>query len=415
VVKVETAKNEYSTKLNIISATHKAKLAKAQVDAKVQATFNARNYLEAISGIGASFVFDMQQITDNLDQLSKNILQAYASYKLSQMMCNSIYNIRSLIQNVINELIALITKSGNLAGSAVIKSLEISQAMVELTQEKFSSVINKVESSEHVTAMQLSQTVFVGNQLLTVADSNLDATITESLIKLINSDDVLSDASGRFDKFITDIENIPDWDGKTGVWAVDILNSSQAPYIKFISDIGEILTSIPALAISDRNQDQKIILDLMKKIDLTFRMLRTHNFMVSGVLYSYTPYMDSEFGNLTRLLANAGLLQGFAVTMSVIQIIAKLSMDLVSNFDDYFPLYDKCQQYKNDPQFSAFNDPEIAFIAEKKERDIAPSQYHKSVQESNENAHDDVMRLKRQVSSFTINPKPQDHYGWNAK
>jgi len=409
---MEVAKNKYSTKLNVIAATRKLQLAKAQLEAKAKATFNASNYLKAVQGIGASFVFDMQQIGKNLEQLYHNILQAYANYKISQLLCNNVYNIRSFIQNIINELINLIRKGSNLAGDAVIQSLEVSGSIIEVVQEKFNDSIAKVESSQPISAIQLSQMVFLGNQMLSAADANLDATITESLIKLINADDMLVDASGKFDDFIKNVENIPDWDGKKGVWAVDMLNSAPSPYIKFITNITEMVSSVPAIALSKNQSEKNVLRTLMINTDQTLRVVRRHNSVVTNVLYSYTPYMGSEIGNLMRFLSNAGMLQSFAMTMSIAQVAIKLASDLTTNFDQDFPSYENCKkEYGDDP---AFQDSELALVAAKKERDIPSPHHHKRVRKSHEEVHDKVMRLKKEVSSFSINPKAKDLYGNNA-
>jgi len=408
---IEIAKNVYATKIEVITATKKLRLAKAQADSKVEATINASTYLKEIGGIEASFVFDMQQLSSNLESLYRNIVQAFVNYKLSQLMCNSAYNIKDIIKNIMNEMIKLVRDSTNVAGDAVIKSMESSQSLIQIVFNKFTSAIDKVEQSQPISSIQLSQTVFLGNQLLSAADANLDATITESLIKLINSDDFLADLTGRFDKFIKDLGDIPDWDGKKEVWAVDILNSTISPYIQLMANVTEMLVSAPALAISTNGK--KTIGILLTKSNKSFNTILTHNSFVNNVLYSYTPYTESDVGNLMRFLSNAGLLQSFAVGMSVIQLITKLSMDLSTNFDKDFPSYENCKAaYGDDP---AFQDPELALTAIKNELNIQPHQYSKDVQKFAEEAWNDVMRLKKQVSSFKLNPKPSDLFGYNGK
>ena len=82
-VRITAVKNKYSSKLNALSAVRKVKLAKAQSEAKVEATLAASNYLKAAGGISASFVFDMQSIGQNLEELYTNVVKAYINYKIS--------------------------------------------------------------------------------------------------------------------------------------------------------------------------------------------------------------------------------------------------------------------------------------------------------------------------------------------
>jgi hypothetical protein len=408
---IEIAKNEYSAGMETLNMNRKLNLAKAQIDAKTQATFNASAYLKSIGGASASFVFDMQQLKTNLEDLYKNVGQAFVNYKLSQLMCNSVYNIKDLIRNIMNEMIEMIRKSTNLLGDALIKSMQSSQSLIEIVSEDFTKDMDKFEKSQPISSIQLSQSVFAGNMLLSAADANLDATVTESLIQLINSDDVLLDSTGKYDKFIHDLSQIPDWDGAKDVWAVDLLNSAPSPYIQFIAGITEMMVSVPALAISPNGK--KSISALLTSANKSFDTILRHNSLVNNALYSYVPYAGSEVGDLMRFLANAGLLQSFAIGMSVSQLVSKLAMDLSTNFDTDFPSYENCmKEYSDDP---AFKNPQLALAAIKNELNVTPHQYSKGVQKFAEESWNDVMRLKKQVSSFRLNPKPTDLFNHNSK
>jgi len=348
---LEAARTEYATKRNILDAGRKEELNKASFRAAAKATVDKNAYIKAASGIVGSFVDDMQVLGANLKEFVQNTSDAFIAYKRSQNLCHSIYRIRDLITSLINQIIEVLRRSNAASAQVAISALEKAQAMLIITKEDFEEAVRRFEStSEKISSMELSTTVVKGHGLLNTADALMKSTITDSLIDLINSDDILQVANERFEEFYKQLEGISDWDGvfEAGVskWATNPSSAAISPYPKMIADATSILAKVPVLALSNNSEDRIEITAIIRSVNSTFNTLFAHNSEVRGVLASYSPYMTSDGGNLLRILSNAGLVTNFATTLS----LAALAADIVvasggDPFDDNIPTYGNCRRY----------------------------------------------------------------------
>jgi len=341
----ESLRHEYAIKRKNIDTEHKEKLHAAELQAAAQALSDKSAYLKAAGGIAAEFSHDIDVLGTNLAEFTENLKDAYSAYRRSQGLCNAIYRIRDLITNLINEIIDILRKTSNVSASAAIKSFETAQSIMEVVEEDFSDNVERYENpSEKISSIELSGTVITGYGLLSSADSLLDGTITQSLADLINSDDVLQLANEDFERFHQALTQIPDWDGQLGVWAVSPTDGAISPYVQMIADAITVLVKVPPLAISNNTDDRDEITKILKSINGSFRVLISHNAFVSNTLNSYVPYMSSEAGNLTRILANAGLLENFATAMSVAALTADIVTSIVKGgLDEAMPTYANCR------------------------------------------------------------------------
>lgn len=341
----EDLRHQYAVERKTIDTEHKEKLHAAELQAAAESLVDKSAYLKTAGGIAAEFSHDIEILGANLGWFVNNMKDAYVAYRRSQGLCNAIYRIRDLITNLVNEVIDMLRKTSNASASAAIKSIETAQSMMEVVEEDFTDNITRYENpSEKISSTELSGTVITGYGLLSSADALLDGTITQSLADLINSDDVLQLANEDFERFHQALTQIPDWDGELNVWAVSPTDSEISPYVQMIADATTVLAKVPPLAISNSADDRAEITDILKSINNIFRVLINHNSVVSGTLNSYVPYMSSETGNLTRILANAGLLEGFATAMSIAALTADIVTSIVKGgLDDTMPTYANCR------------------------------------------------------------------------
>jgi len=344
-LKEEGLRHQYATRRKILETERKEKLHAAELEAAASALVDKSAYLNAIGGVAAEFASDIEILGQNLFEFIDNLKDAYSAYRRSQNLCHAIYIIRDLITNLINEVIDMLRKTSNATASAAIKSFETSQSVMETVEDMFSQDAAKYEDpTQKVSSTELATSVATGHAMLSSADALLDGTITQSLVDLINSDDVLQLANEDFEKFHQALTQIPDWDGELGVWAVSPTDAEISPYIQMIADATTVLAKVPVLAISNDVDDREKVTMVLKSLNNTFKTLINHNFVVSNTLNSYVPYMSSEAGNLIRILANAGLLENFATAMSVAALVSDIVISVIKGgLDDTMPTYANCR------------------------------------------------------------------------
>jgi len=262
-------------------------------------------------------------------------------------------------------MIEVLRRSNIASSQAAISTLEKAQAMLLITEEDFNESVRRFEStSEKISSTELSSTIVKGHSLLNISDALMKSTITDSLIDLINSDDVLQIANDRFEEFYHQLEGISDWDGvyEGGVskWATNPSSASISPYPKMISNAVSILNKIPVLALSNNSDDRMEVVVIIRSVNSTFRSLFAHNSEVKGVLSSYSPYMTSDGGNLLRILSSAGLVTNFATTLSLAALTADIVLASDSNpFDDILPTPGNCRKHYRD----LYNNADAAEVA----------------------------------------------------
>lgn len=405
-IKLEAVRVEYAMKRKLIEAERKIELNTANAEAVARSLVDRNAYKKAIGGLVGSFNDDIQTLGYNLKEFVENISDAFAAHKRSQNLCHSMYRIRTLITNLINEMIDILRRAGNATAEVAIEALENAQAFLILTHEDFTSAVDRFEStSESISSIELSSLVIKGNGLLNSADAIMSSTITDSLIDLINSDDVLQVANDRFEKFYKELEGISDWDGKsTGgvtLWATDPISAAMSPYPQIIADSITILTKIPVLALSSNREEQQKILTIMRDVTRTFRTLFTHNDEVKNVLTSYQPYMSSEGGNLLRILSNAGLVDEFATTLSIASVAANIVVATGDEpFDDTLPTYGACR--RNYPNL--YSDPDAAEVAALNKANMPGKSINKYVQQRKERTENIMLRLQKYSKETDFNP-----------
>jgi hypothetical protein len=338
-------KLEYENALDLLELEKKEKLAIAESVAETEAVTNGETYVNAFSDLGSEFSSDMRRLGDCLIELLEHIRDAYKENKKSQLHCNTVYDSRNIITNIVKEMVSFLRNGSNKAANAVIAAVEAAQSGIEIVEENFIEATEKFENPDRgsVSASEMALKVAGGNVLLKTADAGLEASITESLVDLINSDDILQSANKEFDEFAARLFQIPDWDGEVGVWSVALINSSVSPYIGLIADITEAVAKVPILSFTGSEADKKRVSSLIKAVDKRFRVLSRHNGIVAQTLQSYVPYSSSEAGDLKKFLDKAGLLGDFATGMSLTVLAADLATNFKGRLGNEWPSYDNCK------------------------------------------------------------------------
>jgi hypothetical protein len=385
IVQYEIIKNKYNADLNKLQAEWKEAVHLAELKSSAETSVNAGAYARAIGGIKAEFSLDMQLLAVEVSGLYNNLKGAYDRYIEYHSLCNTIYNIRNLIKNLIGSLITMMNGVGNAAGKAATAPLEEASTLLEVTKDMFDKVTAKDSNFE------MASKIIVGHTTIGAADESLHATITQSLVDMINADDALLSGNKKFDEFITRLAAIPDWDSIRGVWAVDLQASATPPYIQLIADAFDLISKVFS--------DKEASYDSVIKMNKRFKQLINHNAYVYNTLLSYQPYRTSEAGDLMRILSKAGLLDGFAKSISVVNVIESVISTVVKGgLDDSVPNLKNCSATYKD----LYGDPVVAESFAMSGCDIPAPQYDVSFISKCEDGIFTQMGNRSYIENFSI-------------
>jgi len=338
-VKEEKARQTYEQRLANLDTQKTIELARAQTDANEDALIHGSDIAKSLQGVAAEFTYDLQIVTQQLSEFADNMKTAYLRYQGTKLTANTIYRSDALIRGIIQWIIDAMRTINSGAKQGVILPMDGARSMLEIVDEKFTEDISKYEAPDkNISATGLTIDLFLGNQLLTTADAMLDATITSSLIALLNAPNILQDSTGEFDVYIGKIAAIPDWDGATNIWAIDFINAAPAPYIASIADVLSLVSKIASFQSSKQS-----INNIFQKMDASLTKMIRHNLLVEGVIQSYVPYVGSDAGNITAILSKAGLLTQFASAMSMVGLVDSIISTLPANLDNSVPNHANCQ------------------------------------------------------------------------
>jgi hypothetical protein len=307
-----------------------------------------------------TFISDMNLVANYLSAFLDDIKDAYIQNLQCQAYCVTIYNARKLIQNLVKEIIALLRKTGNASAIVAEDALESAEALVSTTKDLFQTNLDEYEGQfsgkSQSSPAVLSVALTTGNILLETTDATLSGLITDSLIKLINADDVLQAGKNDFDNFIKNLKKIPDWSPSTGSWIENLTGGiSVNPYIQLIADATQMLVVMPVLSFSKESEAKTQLLRIEQVINKSFNTIIVHNGFVMGVLNSYVPYQSPECGNLKRMLNQLGMLDSFALGLSIAAITGEfLKMTPNLNPNSLIPSEENCRHFYPD----LFDDPD---------------------------------------------------------
>lgn len=396
--KISIIDAKYNTSLSGIDVWKKSEMTKLAYDAEIKARENYKNNIsDTINDMQAKYNIDIVVMKKESANIYESMRDAYLAQKASKTLTYNIYKSRSIINTILAWLISVLRDVGNGAGKAAMYPLGASKKTVTAVKEMYEeSIANYEDKPGGAATLDTALKLPAGHMMLLSAEAVMAATITDSLIKLINSDDVLQADADNFDKFLVEIEGIYDFgsdsaaDGKN-TWGTKVGGGGLTPYTQLIIDVKTISLKAPMAVVggeSSRNSFKKSIADVSTTID----SLLEHNAVVSTVLHSYTPYQSPYAKDLKDALDMLGLLSSFALTMSMVALVE----DIIGNenrFSAETPSYDTCvRDYPEmfaDPKLAASLNAAIkrkennrADMSESDSSSLAAEENEKSIQES---------------------------------
>jgi len=403
----------YMSGLEAIEAGRDSAIAGAEVEAEAIAIKRV-----AAQGVGnfwntatEEFFNDMQYLGKQLYSFHGNIKDAFLKYKEYQIYCNTMINMRGLILQIVEWLVSALRGIGNASAETASAGIEQAMAALIYTRDSFRGTINSAgDPYTSMPATTAAANLTAGNIALQGAQSVLDILITDSLIDLINSDDILEADNVKYDKFITDLANIRDWDGETGVWAVDLLAGATSPYIQAIADATTALTLLPALGISPAEDDKRRVRRLVRDMNKVFKRLQSHNREVEDVINSYSPYMSSAAGDLKSVLEQAGLLNEFCSAMNLASILTSIGGGLIKDgllSDGTENSYDNCKEAY--PEL--FDSEYIQEYGNISRRDFAPKETNTTFMSKAEASELERSKVENEVRSTDITADEKETEG----
>jgi hypothetical protein len=326
------------------------------------------NYQQVMQVISAqevnlynTFMQQVNVVANYLANFIDNIKNAYEQNLQCQTYCMTVYNSRSLIQQLIKEMISLLRQTGSASAQVASTALASAQSLVMTTRDLYQKNIDEYKSQFTGTgkssAASQSIALSTGNILLETADAALTSLITDSLIKLLESGDLLQSGSNDFDAFCARLRKIPDWKNGTGSWIVNLIGGITInSYIQLIADATQLVVMIPILSLSKQPEDHNNLSNLMSAVDDGYNQILTHNGLVVTILQSYIPYQSPECAVLQRLLNRLGVFNAFTTTLSVSVIVNEfLKMMPNLNANPIEPNTENCRLFYPD----LFDDPDV--------------------------------------------------------
>lgn len=321
----------------------------AKNDFKTYRKFSPANaFKDNFERLGNEFNRDMINLNKLFLSFLDNTKSAYKYYKISQFATSSTYSAIDKIKGIMRYIIKLANVFGNdlseqtvvpLLGRVEDNLLAISnnhddEKINEEEDGLFVSQIKKYEKDE-ATSTGMAVSLLAGHGLLHESDGLMSAVIVDSLINLINSDDLLRQESKEFENFRNRISDIVDWDDKRGVWGVSVADAKMPPYVSIIADTTTLLAQLPILLSGNKSEkeeaNEKII-----KVNNKFRRVKTHNSVVYSVLSSYNPVINERASFLEDLFTSIGLqniFYNFSVTLDITKSIKGFTDDIMATFD----------------------------------------------------------------------------------
>jgi hypothetical protein len=294
--------------------------------------------------------------------------------------------------------------AGNTTATGMAQVLESSLSMIEVAQDKFAKSV-----SSNPSAIQASSTIMMGNTVLNGADALLRASITESMIAIVNSDEYLSYSSEDYNRLVQRLYDIPDWFDDKGKWSVSMMASSFAPHLQLTIDAETLVASVPSITFDASSA--KSLIEKMNAFDQSTRKLLNHNALVLNALSQYTPYMAGEASVLRSILAAAGLLNAFCGTMSFIALAEDLGVTVEEGQQDLLPSVERCKDAYPD-LFDAEAQINAIYAAKRKRQaDLAAPHASDSVQDSIESNVDKLGGYTEELKNYKPEIKDIDLVG----
>lgn len=330
---VVKAKASLGLNMTRLDSKKKIEIDAAKLKAKNAAISNPDTYTGVVRNVSEEFADDMAALWGAMNSFITNTAKAYVQYRDSQVMTISTYDIRNLINFLIEKMIDLVAKAGNGAGAAVSGPLLLARRTLEGVRDMYTEQLRKFNSSnESVSSVSLSTKLVAGHTLMLGVDSTLSATITDSLVALINSDELLDNQADEMNDLFKKIYDIPDWDGELGVWGVSLVNSAAAPYPRLIAAATSVVSTLATTGLVPSEDSIIANRNRLIRLEKTFRSVSKHNSRVRSALQSYTPPYSPYIDEFKKAMAAvpSWIIKAFLngpTAFNTIQMVANIAGD----------------------------------------------------------------------------------------
>ena len=197
------------------------------------------------------FAADMKILGNSLLSMMSSLKTAFARYKDCQLYTQASYYSLDNVKKIIQLFISMM-KSGAYKGATTAlpeQTIEWATAILDGVYTMFNKYehLNSATNATSVSSITASAELSSGHFQLGLAQSILNASITQSLIDIVNLDQVLSQELSAFNAFKKRLSAIPDWNGNQGIWAVDPLSLlDYKPYLQIITSMLKLTTTMSA-------------------------------------------------------------------------------------------------------------------------------------------------------------------------
>lgn len=394
---IELIKSDYIMRKKLAADTRDSAIIIAKGKAELAARISMDTYKKAILGVASEFASDVEYAAKLLESFVRSIGDAFTYNKKSQLYCNTVYNIQGLVRALLNEIIQLIRGAGNKAADATISVIDSAISRMESTAQLYERMTDEYLQGS-ASSSKMSLKLGAGWVNLTLADSLTNSIVVDSLVELINKDDVLDDLNGDLSALITRLLDIPDWNGNLNNWVAKPLNSGVSPYLDITTSSAQLLLKLPTIIFSQDEDDVNSVRSLLNTVYDNFRKAQSHSGLVLGALSSYNPYYGNQIGNLEHALSAVGMLSTFSTGMSIVSTINEM-VGFVSNiFNTGFPTPRRCREYYP----SMFNDKTISEGAVYDRNNIKPQILYNENQGFVENKYEEMNGLREHVNGMDV-------------
>ena len=291
--------NEYN--LNVVKERFNAE---ADAD-KAVLSFTSNSILtKSVNSLNDAFEKDIGKLMNNLNDMLTNVKDAFESYKACQFFTQQTYNSMSLLQGLLSWFIEFGSSASNTAASVLVEtSLSPSKNIIEKWRNTFQTDIDSNKNS-----ILLAGDITVGNIMLKASSAMLNAAATKSMQEMINFQSQLTSEDNRFKAFQSDMDTIPDFNGRLGYWSSNALSLLDAgKYTSLLSDITTLLAGTPVRMASPLASDKSDLRKLATNVNNEFTAVLSHNSTVNSVLYSYSPISNPYAAQMKKVIDASGL------------------------------------------------------------------------------------------------------------
>jgi len=351
---------------------------------------------DEFGGFVSGFADDMAELYKALGRLGKNISAASMHYRAYQMYVNTMYNWKEKIENLVEDIVGFLTKGASASSSFVAsKSMRRAAKYIALADKYGKDYVKDIEDGKNIaqTSEVLIQTKM--STMLDTSDLVLASSITDSIIKSVNSTKEFLDETKQFDDMMHNIEMIPDWNGATGVWAVDPYKSSQSPHSKFMAWGTAAGIQAPLASVSTgshQNPQVEKLNILLNNMSTSVSLMKSHNSSVRSAIMSFDPPTSDHVEKIKQILSSMNLLEVFAGTMMFSSLVESVVADVKKIKGGDFK-YKRCEE-KYPDLFSNSDVKEEMALTKIRRRDR------------------DARRLARDINKFKI--KSDESTNWSG-